>query len=84
MGRFLYGESMFRIYFFCAVAACGVGLYFYGRAAGVSRCRMDIGAATMRAHVQIIKQVEKVNEDAMHTGVGDIRRILREKYTIAE
>lgn len=51
-----------------------------GRAAAIAKCNAD---AVVR-HVQTIKQMEKINAETNHTAVRDIRRVLREKYTISQ
>lgn len=59
-------------------------VYFAGRAVGAARCRANVAVQSAQAQIQIIKQTEKINENVLRTNLGDIRRIMREKYTIAE
>ncbi len=58
--------------------------FFVGRHGALEKCQ---GAAANNAAVQqaeLIKIQEVVNAEAVSRGVGDIRRVLREKYTIVE
>jgi len=73
-------------YFYLLVfgGVCLIGAYVAGGRVGTARCQANAAAQSMNAHVQTIKQKEKVNAETNHTAVRDIRRILREKYTIAE
>lgn len=75
---------MNKIYFYGAGVAVCAALYFCGRTVGASRCRADTATANMQTQIYLIKQTEKVNAEVFNLGVGDIRRILHEKYTIAE
>jgi len=72
------------VYFLVFCAAVCAGAYWAGARNGAARCRENQSTAGLAAQIQIIKQTEKINEDIMRTGLGDIRRVLREKYTIAE
>jgi len=72
------------IYFFVFVGAVCAGAYWAGACNGAARCRENQSTAGLATQIEIIKQTEQINEDVMRTGLGDIRRVLREKYTIAE
>ncbi len=67
---------------FCGVVCAGA--YWAGARNGAARCREQQSASAQQTQIRIIKQTEKINEDVMRTAVCDIRRVLREKYTIAE
>ena len=75
---------MMRIY--CAVLVGTAIFLSYFMGAHVGNIRCDTRIATMDAEQIIIdtKILENTNEVVLHTGVGDVRRILREKYTIAD
>lgn len=73
-----------RIYLIGAICAAGAALYFCGRGVGAARCRADSAAVAMQTQQHVIKQVERINAETFNTASRDIRRILREKYTIAE
>ena len=67
-----------------AVAAVAAALYFCGRSVGMARCRADSASRSVQTQIQIIRQTEKINETVLRTNLGDIRRVMHEKYTIAE
>ena len=79
---------MWRVYFVGAAVVVGALLYWGGREIGDARCRADMAAADGRRVLQDVTQIIKVKEDVnaetVRTGVADIRRVLRENYTIAE
>lgn len=77
-----------RLYF-CALICMAVGAsYFAGRTVGAAECRARIAAqnadAVAAAHTVIIEKERKIDAETYRMGAGDIRRVLREKYTIAE
>ncbi len=77
-----------RFYFF-ALACAGAGaFYFIRRGVGDAECRARVAAqnadAAVAAQMVVIQKQRRADEAAVNTAVGDIRRILREKYTIAE
>ena len=66
---------------------CGVAIffvYFVGVHVGKIKCDSRIANMNTKQIVVNTKLSEDINETTLHTGTGDIRRILREKYTIAE
>lgn len=67
--------------FFCAVL---IAVYVAGIRIGGAKCRTNAMAQSMNTYVQLLKNKEKINENVLHTNLDDIRRWLREKYTIAE
>lgn len=75
---------MIRIYFAAAVAAAIFLAYITGVHVGNVRCDARIAIATANQINQNTQIIEVTNETVFHTGLGDIRRVLREKYTIAE
>jgi len=78
------GKKMRYVYVLVFCAAVCVGAYLAGVRNGAARCRERQSTAALATQIQIIKQTEKINEDVMRTSLGDIRRVLREKYTIAD
>lgn len=76
--------KMNKIYLICGASAFVFGAYFYGFNIANSKCQnrqlqIDI------SEIQKIQQNKKEIHDTVYkTGTGDIRRILRDKYTIAE
>ena len=75
---------MIRIY--CAALLCAAIFlsYFIGGHVANIKCRERIANANVEQVIINTHIIRKTNDTVMHTGVGDIRRILREKYTIAE
>lgn len=58
--------------------------YVIGYRAGVEKATVRAAESGLHAQIHILKQTEKINAQIINTGVDDIRRILREKYTIIE
>ena len=75
---------MLRFYYVALVCATIFLSYFIGGHVGAIRCREHIANNNAKQIILDTKKLESVNEVAFHTGVNDIRHILREKYTIAE
>lgn len=75
---------MMRIYIAMMVCVMCIGAYVAGYRVGHAD---TVALCNRRATVQLIqtiKQKDKINEQVNHTTVRDIRRVLREKYTIVE
>lgn len=65
----------------------GVAIFFVYRVGvhvGGVKCRAQIDNANYEKIIMNTKIMEHANEEVLHTGVGDIRRVLYKKYTIAE
>lgn len=75
-----------KVYVFIAalVVAFILFAYYTGVRDGKHRCNMQISEHSAQQQVHLIKLQEEINAESMHVATGDIRRILREKYTIAE
>ncbi len=74
-----------KYFYILAIATTIVMMaYVAGRINGIQRCHADNTATALKIQTQIMKQKEIINAQVIHTGLGDIRRILREKYTIAD
>jgi len=75
---------MTKIYLIILMCAFGLGAFFYGRNVGVAKCEKQ----NLQNQINITKQKQMneriINDKVFKTGVADIRRILRDKYTIAE
>ena len=61
-----------------------VGTFFYGKNIGSSECRIQNLQNQIDTDEQQQTKQRIINDTVYKTGVGDIRRILRDKYTIAE
>lgn len=75
-----------KVYLFIFVA--GVTAIFFSYAAGMrvgrEKCRTDVVGQASAIQSQIIKIKGDINAETFNRGVADIRRVLHEKYTIAE
>ena len=69
---------------FFIIVCCVVGAYFLGLNAGRIQCRNTVTNNIAQELQQQIEIMEETHAETMHTGMRDIRRVLREKYTIAE
>ena len=65
---------------------CGAIFFAYtiGLHIGNIKCREKMANAIGENMITNTNIMEKTNEEVLHTATGDIRRILRQKYTIAE
>ena len=73
-----------RIYLIIAVVAMVLGAYWAGRNIARSEC-VALAANTNTNNILNSVNIQReANENAINTGVGDIRHILYTKYTIAE
>ena len=73
---------MIRIYFIVGASAMIFGAYFYGVNMTNSKCEKKYLQNNLQ-NIQQTQQKQRVIHDKVYkTGVGDIRRILRDKYTI--
>lgn len=73
-----------KIYLIAAMAAFILFAFSAGTRIGTLRCERNTARTTTTQQTQIIQHQVKINEKTMHTGMRDIRRVLRKKYTIAE
>lgn len=58
--------------------------YFAGIKIATERCKANVANDAAVKQSCIIKLQEDVNAEVLNRGVDDIRRVLYEKYTIAE
>ena len=73
-----------RIYI-CIALVCAIFFVFLvGKYVGNANCRTETVIKQQNVQSEIIKKIGDVNAETFSRGVGDIRRVLREKYTIAE
>lgn len=75
-----------KTYLFIFMA--GVTAIFFSYIAGVrvgrEKCRADLVSQSATIQSQTIKLIGDVNAETFNRGVDDIRRVLYEKYSIAE
>lgn len=73
-----------RIYFLCAICALVFCAYSLGAAVQMAKCERNASVSMENAHRELIKQQVKIDAETNSNGIDDIRRVLREKYTIAD
>ncbi len=75
-----------KVYVFSAALVAVVILfaYYIGVHDGNNKCNMQHADNIVVQQTELIKLQGDINAETVNTAVGDIRRILREKYTIAE
>lgn len=70
------------LFFICVVVVAGA--YWAGGRVAAQKCNARAAEVAVKQNQEIIKTMGAINEKTFNTGVCDIRRVLREKYTIAE
>lgn len=75
---------MNKMYFLLMVLGAIVFVYFAGERAGRLQCAKNQNEDVVIQQSEIVKLQGDVNEETFNRGVADIRRVLREKYTITE
>ena len=71
-------------YLIIAAAIIVTGAYFFGLRTGRLQCATNALRAQSAETLNIVNIKRNTDEVVFNTGVGDIRRILHTKYTIAE
>lgn len=72
---------IFLFFVFIVVVA---GAYWAGERVAMQKCNTHVASVAVKQSQEIIKTMGVINEKTFNTGVRDIRRVLCEKYTIAE
>ena len=75
---------MIKLYFFIGTILAVYSAYLAGIHTGTHQCQTENANAHASKINDTIKTMGIINAKTVNTGVDDIRRILREKYTIAE
>ena len=75
---------MYKLYILLFLLAVVCGAYFAGGQVGRQHCNARMGADVITQQSQIMKIQRDIDVEAYNRNTGDIRRRLREKYTIAE
>ncbi len=73
-----------RVYIAAAFVAALFFIYWAGMRAGRDGCRVDMGNVAAENVTDTIQQIKEIDDVVIKTDTDNIRRILREKYTIAE
>lgn len=61
-----------------------IGAFFYGKHVGISKCEIQNLQNQITKDEKNKINERNINDKVFKTGVADIRRILRDKYSIAE
>lgn len=75
---------MTKIYLIILICAIIIGAFFYGKNVGISKCEIQNLQNQINTTEQSQQNERNINDTVYKTGVRDIRRILYDKYTIAE
>ena len=75
---------MVRIYMAALLGGAIFFAYFVGAHIANIKCNERVAHANVQQIVMNNKTMENANDAVFRTSVADIRRVLREKYTIAE
>ncbi|MBR5903933.1 MAG: hypothetical protein IKZ49_00170 [Alphaproteobacteria bacterium] len=75
---------MTRLYLIGLICTIIIGAYFYGMHVGNSKCKIQNFQNEIILMKENSNQERIINDKVYKTGVGDIRRILHDKYSIAE
>lgn len=78
------GKIMQKIYILIGFIGIVIGAYWAGGRVATQKCDARIANMNARAITCAAKTMEKVNVETVNTSLYDIRRILRERYSIAE
>lgn len=72
------------LFLFMAVGAVVFFAYLVGGRVGYEKCRAGQNTNLVAQQSQIIKIQREINAETYKCNTVDVRRVLREKYTIAE
>jgi hypothetical protein len=75
---------MVKFYLVVVLAVLMVGAYISGRKIATADCWADMYQQQNVRQMQINQKLEGINEKVVRSSTDDIRRVLCEKYTIAE
>lgn len=88
MTGFLIKRFFMKIYLLLSVCVLVLGAYFYGAHVADAKCNIKNLQNNLNENIQNQKQFidnqRIIHETVYKTGVADVRRILRDKYTIAD
>lgn len=75
---------MSKIYLFFTMLFCVAFAWWSGQKYATERCNKNIATLNANQQLKIFKIAEKVNEKTDNNNTNDIRRVLCQKYSIAE
>lgn len=75
---------MNKFYILMVFCALVFGAFFYGKNIEHTKCQMQHAVEQNQNQNQIFQNKRVIHDSVYKTSVGDIRRILHDKYTIKE
>jgi len=75
---------MLKTYLIVCLGALILGAFFYGKNIEQEKCRVRNLQLSKQHQEKIILKQREIHDTVYKTSLGDIRRILCDKYTIAE
>ena len=75
---------MNRLYFIILICAIVFGAYFYGVNITEAKCKLRFVNENLQNQNNQIQKQREIHDVVYKMVLGDVRRILRDKYTIAE
>ena len=75
---------MLKTYLIVCLGALILGAFFYGKNIEQEKCRVRNLQLSEQHQEKIILKQRELHDTVYKTSLGDIRRILCDKYTIAE
>jgi len=75
---------MVKFYLIAAIIFMVIGAYLTGAHVARIKCRTEAANAQTTEIINISKMQRNTDDKVFHTGMRDIRRIMRTKYTIAD
>ncbi len=79
-----YGVIMNRIYVIGAMLVAFGFVFVAGRNNGMQKCQKNVTQNALQQQSEIIQIKEKINAETVASRTDDIRKCLRQKYTIAD
>lgn len=78
------GVFMLRIYIWVVGLMIVVGAYWVGGRIATAKCKQNVAITQNKRLFEMYEIKRCVNEKTFNTRLGDIRRVLHDKYTIAD
>lgn len=79
-----YEVIMNRIYVIGAMLIAFLFVFFAGHNNGMKKCQKNVTQNALQQQSEIIQIKEKINAETVASRTDDIRKCLRQKYTIAD
>jgi hypothetical protein len=79
-----YEGFMNKLYFILATLVAFLFMFFAGHNNGMQKCQKNVTQNALQQQSEIIQIKEKINAETVASRTDDIRKCLRQKYTIAD